>query len=314
MAVVLGVAAAVASSASGPFGKSLIEAGWSAGGVTVLRTALAALVLLPAAFMAATRRRFALRSNLGGIVVLGVVGIAGTVTCYFHALATLPVGVAMMVLYTSPVLVLGWAWFRDGERPAAGTLLGAATAIGGLVLVVAAMGVNRPDPVGILWAFGGAVCAAGFFLASDRTTGAIPPVMLACAGLCVATVTIGLLGLLGVMPVRIDDAPVDLGGRTVPVAVPLVLVVGVSTIFVYVAGLAAVDLLGARVTSFVALAEPVAALCLAWALLGETPRPVQLVGVSLVVAGVVLIRGDRSGGREATGPSIGRRPPGPGRP
>lgn len=294
-ALTLAVAAAVASSASGPFGKSLILGGWSTGGVLLSRTGLAALLLLPAAVWLAMRRRVDLRQNLGGIGVLGTVGIAGTVVCYYNAVTALPVGVAMIVLYISPVLVLAWLWLRHCERPAARTLAGAAVSIGGLSLVVAAMGMARPpSPDGLAWAFGGALCVATYFIASDRMTGSIPPVVLACAGLMVSTVVIGSLGVVGLLPLRIGREPVQLGDWTVSPVLPLAMVVCVSTAFVFVAGFTAVRVLGARVTSFVALAEPIAALAFAWVLLGEVPRPLQLVGAALVVVGVLLIRTDRS--------------------
>jgi len=294
-ALTLAVAAAVASSASGPFGKSLILSGWSTGGVLLSRTTIATLVLLPAAVWLALRHGARLRENAAGIAVLGAVGIAGTVICYYNAVAALPVAVAMIILYVSPVLVLAWLWLRHGDRPAARTLAGAVVSLGGLLLVVAATGVDeRASPTGIAWALGGALCVATYFLASDRITGSVPPVTLACAGLAVASAGIGLLALVGLLPVGITSAPAQLGGWTVSPAVPLALVVLVSTIFVYVAAFAAVSVLGARVTSFVALAEPIAALGVAWALLGEVPRPLQLVGAALVVAGVALIRTDRS--------------------
>lgn len=291
----LSASAAVASSASGPFGKSLILSGWSTSGVLLSRTALATLVLLPAAVWFVVRCGAGLKGNFSGIVLLGTIGIAGTSICYYNAVSTLPVGVAMIVLYISPVLVLAWLWIRHGERPAVRTILGAAVAIGGLSLAVAAMGIDRlPSPAGLGWAFGGALCVATYFLTSDRMTASIHPVTLACAGLAVSSVTIGAVALVGLLPVRIRLGLVDLGGVSVSPVIPLAIVVCVSTVYVYVAGFIAVSVLGARVTSFVALAEPIAALGLAWALLGEVPRPLQLVGAVLVVAGVVLIRTDRS--------------------
>ncbi|GAA1949015.1 EamA family transporter [Nocardioides panacihumi] len=307
-AIAVEVVAAVSSSASGPFGKALILSGWSAGGVLLVRTCLAALLLLPPAWWAARRHGTDLRRSLGGVTVLGVLGITGTVVCYYNALARLPVGVAMMLLYLSPVLVLGWVWIRHGERPAATTCLGAVVAIGGLVLVVAAMGVQRPSLSGIGWALGGAGCVATYFLTSDRMTASVPPVVLACAGLSVASVSIGLLVAVGLLPFQAVGAAVDLGGWIVSPVLPLVLVVLLSTVFVYVAGFAAVRVLGARMTSFVALAEPIAALGSAWLLLGEVPRPLQLTGAAFVVAGVVLIRSDRPIERSSR-----RRPPAPDR-
>ncbi|GCD88131.1 DMT family transporter [Nocardioides sp. LS1] len=289
-ALLLEIAAAVASSASGPFGKALILGGWTAAGVLLLRTCLATLVLLGPAWWTVRRRRTALGSSLGGIVVLGTVGITGTALCYYNALARLPVGVAMMLLYLAPVLVLVWVWWRDGERPNRTTLLGAAVAIGGLVLVVAAMGVDRPSPDGIAWALGGAACVATYFLTSERMSASVPPMAIACGGLGVSALVLSLLVVVRLVPFRVGTAGVDLGGWTVGPLVPLSLVVLLSTVFVYVAGFTAVSVLGARVTSFVALAEPISALGMGWLLLGEAPHPLQYAGAALVVAGVVLIR------------------------
>ena len=67
----------------------------------------------------------------------------------------------------------------------------------------------------------------------------------------------------------------------------MVLLGVVTAALAYVTGIAATRRLGARLASFVALSEVLAALVFAWLLLGEVPRGVQLLGGVLVVAGVV---------------------------
>ena len=61
----------------------------------------------------------------------------------------------------------------------------------------------------------------------------------------------------------------------------------------YVAGILGARLLGAGVASFVGLTEVLFAVLFAWMLLGQTPRPPQLVGGLLVLAGIVLVRLDQ---------------------
>jgi len=58
----------------------------------------------------------------------------------------------------------------------------------------------------------------------------------------------------------------------------------------YGCGIAGARRLGARLASFVALSEVLAALVFAGLLLGQVPAPVQLLGGVLVVAGVVAVR------------------------
>lgn len=289
-ALVLGVVAAVTSSTSGPFGKLLLEADWSVGAVATVRTGVAALALLPLALWTARRRDVSFRGSMPSVVALGVVGTAGTMVCYFNAVARMPVGVAMMVMYTAPVLVLLVAWLRDGDRPALRTIVGAGFCVAGLVAVVGARGVAPPDPVGLLWAAGAAGCVATYFLTSDRASANIPPTVLGCVALLIATATTFGLGVVGALPSRFGEAVVQLDGTELPALVPLLLVALVSTVFTYVASMAAVRALGARLMSFVGLTELIAALGTAWLLLDEVPRPSQLVGGALIVMGVLLIR------------------------
>ena len=51
-----------------------------------------------------------------------------------------------------------------------------------------------------------------------------------------------------------------------------------------------VRLLGERIASFVALAEVVFAVLLAWVLLREAPTAMQATGALLVMAGVAMVR------------------------
>jgi drug/metabolite transporter (DMT)-like permease len=80
------------------------------------------------------------------------------------------------------------------------------------------------------------------------------------------------------------------GGFTVAWWVPVVALGVVTAAMGYGCGIAATRRLGARLASFVALSEVLAALVFAWLLLGQAPAAVQLAGGLLVVAGVVAVR------------------------
>lgn len=271
-----------------------MEGGWSPGGVAVLRTGLSALLLLVPTLWVLRGGWRPVRGSALGIVLLGSFGIAGTVLCFFNAVSMMPVGVALMIQYTSPVMVLVWVWVRHGLRPQVVTVVGAVVAMGGLVLVVGAMGVDSPPVAGVAWALGGAVCLATYFMTSDQVSESVPPTVLAFAGLVVATLTVGVVGLLRVVPIDVATSDVALGGATTSWWVPLGLAAVVATVFPYVTSMAAVAVIGARLMSFVALSELIAAVLVAWVLLDEQPASVQLVGGLLILAGVVLIRMDRS--------------------
>ena len=62
----------------------------------------------------------------------------------------------------------------------------------------------------------------------------------------------------------------------------------------YVTGITATRVLGAKLASFVGLSEVLFAVLFAWLLLGELPRPVQLLGGLFILAGVVAVRAEES--------------------
>ncbi|WP_246004197.1 DMT family transporter [Nocardioides marmoriginsengisoli] len=292
-ALVLSIASAVGSSSSGPLAKALLEGGWSPIAVALVRLAVAPLVLVVPAVLALRGRGAEVGSARRGIVVLGIFGISGCVVCYFNAISRLPVGVALMIQYASPLLVLAWTAWRQRRVPPPVTLVGAAVAMAGLVLVVGLVGGSGTSIVGVLWACGGATCLATYFATSDALA-ELPPAGLAFLSLAVAATTVAVLAAVGAMPLHWSTQSVDIGGHGTPWLVPLVLLVLVATVFAYTTSMASVGVLGARLASFVSLSELISAVLIAWLVLGESPRPVQLLGGLLIAAGVVLVRVEKA--------------------
>ena len=67
---------------------------------------------------------------------LRLVPIAGAQLCYYNAVAHLSVGVALLLEYTAPILVVGWLWATTRRRPTNLTLAGVALAVAGIMLVL----------------------------------------------------------------------------------------------------------------------------------------------------------------------------------
>ena len=95
-----------------------------------------------------------------------------------------------------------------------------------------------------------------------------------------------------------STASVTLRRHAVAWWVPILLLGVVTAAVAYVSGIAAIRRLGSRLASFVALAEVVFGVLWAWVLLDELPRPVQLLGGVLILAGVVAVKlGERATAR-----------------
>jgi drug/metabolite transporter (DMT)-like permease len=274
---------------SGSLASGLMAAGWSAGGAVVVRVGVAALVLLPPAWAALGGRWSLLRASLPVVVGYGAVAVAGAQFAYFSAVRHMDVGVALLIEYTAPVAVVAWMWLRHGHRAGRLTLGGAALAAVGLVLVLDLLSGADLSAVGVIWALVAMVGAATYFIISARESD-LPPLVLAAAGLWLATLVLLLAGVTGAVPLRASTSPVAYGDRVVPFWLPL-LVLGVVTAAVaYVSGIAASRRLGPRLASFVGLLEVLAGLVFAWLLLGQLPSWVQFAGGVLVLAGVVVVK------------------------
>lgn len=289
--LLVAVLSAAAFGVAGPFAKGLLEAGWSPTAAVLLRVGGAAIVLLPLTIRVwRTARPSAREQRLVGLY--GATAVAGTMICYFSAIQTLSVGVALLLEYLAPILLVGLHWTVSRTAPGRRTLAGAALSIVGLVLVLDLTGGVGVDAVGVLWGLGAAVCLAAYFELSAKVSDRLPPVLLAGAGLAVGTMVIGLVGLIGILPLTASTADVELFGATTSWLVPAVLLVAVGAVLAYLTGIVAASRLGSRIASFVGLSEVLFAVVFAWVLLGELPVAIQLLGGLAVVGGVALVRSD----------------------
>jgi drug/metabolite transporter (DMT)-like permease len=84
--LVSGLGFAVLSAASfgmsGALARPLLDAGWSAGAVVLVRVGLAALVVLPFGLVALRGRWALLRRNAGVMAVYGTLAVAGAQFCW----------------------------------------------------------------------------------------------------------------------------------------------------------------------------------------------------------------------------------------
>ena len=305
----LGVAllSAAAFGTSGTLAKGLLASGWSPAAAVGVRLAGGALVLAVPALLALRGRWAAARANAGFVTSYGLVAMVGVQLCAFSALATLSVGVALLLEYLGVVLVVLWLWARHGRRPRPWTVAGVALSVAGLLLVLDVAGGVRADVTGVLGALAAAVGLAGYFLMSARPVPGLPPLALAAGGMLVAAAAVTVAGALGLVPLHVAAEDVALAGTTVPWWAPVVGLCIVSAATAYAAGIVAGRRLGAKLAGFVGLTEVQVAVLFAGLLLGELPLPVQLAGGVLVVAGVVAVKYD-----EVRGPRRRLLPLGPG--
>lgn len=288
------VLAAASFGLSGAFVKPLLESGWSPAAAVTVRAFVGGVVLAPFAIVTLRGRWSALWRARWRVLVMALVGVAGTQLAYFAAVQRVPVGTAILVEYIAPLLLVAFAWATTRRMPKVVVLLGSVVALVGLVLVVSPGGAGALDVLGLIYATIAMVGCAVYYVIAAQPSDGLPPVALAAAGLVIGGVVLGAVGLTRLVPFTATFATVPLFGGDAPWWLPLLIVGVLATALAYAASITASEMLGSRLASFVGLLEVVAATIYAWLLLGESLTLPKLIGGVLILAGIAFVRSDNS--------------------
>ena len=152
---------------SGSLARSLMDLGWSPAAVVATRVGGAFLILLIPSLLLLRRIGLPTGRQAVRILAYGVVAIALAQLCYFSAVQYLSVGVALLLEYLAPVMLIGWHWARTHRRPAWPVLAGAGLSIVGLAFVLDLRDGLTLNPIGVAWGLGAALCLCAYFLLSE---------------------------------------------------------------------------------------------------------------------------------------------------
>jgi drug/metabolite transporter (DMT)-like permease len=227
------------------------------------------------------------------VLLYGLVAVASVQVAFYASLERIPVSMTLLIEYLAPIALVLFAWVRTRRMPQVIVLGGSVLAIVGLVLVIGPGGGDL-DALGLVFAAIAMIGVCVYYAIGERATEQLPPVALIAAGFVVGAIALGLAGLVGVLPMRVALIDVAFLGGTAPWWAPLVTVGAVSTAFAYTAGVAAIRLLGARLSSFLGLSEVVFAGIVGWILLGEALGALQILGGVLILGGIVFVRLERA--------------------
>ncbi|OEJ31031.1 EamA family transporter [Streptomyces subrutilus] len=288
----LALVSAVAFGGSGVAAKPLIEAGLDPLHMVWLRVAGAALVLSPLAW----RHRDLILRRPALLAGFGLVAVAGVQAFYFASLSRIPVGVALLLEYLGPALLLGYIRFVQRKPVTRGAAAGAAVAVVGLACVVEIWAGLRLDALGVLFGLCAALCQAFYFVFADQGADqqdAPDPLGVIAYGMLIGTLVMTVIARPWEMDWQVLGGGAAMGDMTLPAPVLLAWVVFVATVFAYLTGVVSVRRLSPQVAGVVAFLEAVVATVLAWILLGEHLSTWQIVGGGLVLGGAFIAQSSR---------------------
>ncbi|MFD7654846.1 DMT family transporter [Actinosynnema sp. NPDC059797] len=295
----LAVLSSIAFGTSGVLAKPVMEAGAAPAQVTSARIALAAVVLLVGTAVLRPRALWPGSGLRGWTLPLGygLFAVVGAPLLFFVSASRIPVGIAMLLQFTAPVLVA--LWVRLVRRTVLPTAAwwGTAIAVAGLAVVGEVWRTPRLDTVGVVAALCSAVCLAAYYLLGERAAGRADPFGVTAVGMLFGAVVLAVLSPPWLIPVT---APTALG----PSWLLLVVMALFSTVVAYLTGILSLRHVPPAVASVIGLLEVVVSAALAWWLLGEELTAVQVAGAVVLLTGAAVVQ-------VASAPRPGRNRPAP---
>ena len=288
------LSAALLFALNGTVAKSILLTGIDPARLSQLRVTGAFLVLL---VYIALRNPTALRLTKKEIPMLtayGILGVAGTQYLYFVSLTYLPVSIALLIEFTSPLMIALWFRFAWKEPTKKSVWVALGMALAGLALVAQVWLGFALNAVGVLAALAAAVSLSIFYVLGDkqlRVANPRDPVSLTMWGFAAASLfwlvaqpwwTFPWSALSG------NSEPLSDANISFPIWVMTISMILLGTVIPFSLALASMKYLRASQASTVGLTEPLFATLIAWILLGEALSATQIIGGALILLGVFI--------------------------
>ncbi|MFY0641493.1 MAG: EamA family transporter [Bermanella sp.] len=210
----------------------------------------------------------------------------------FIAAYRLPGGLAAVIGAIQPLVVLALGWIVLTDKPAKLTFFACLTAIVGMAMLIISPMMNQGvlwDEVGIIAAFFGAISmGVGIFYSKhwQQKSSANTP-LLAFTGWQLT------LGGIMLLPFSLWLDP-SLPALTLEHALGFSYLAIIGTLLTYLIWFTGVSKLSSAAVSALGLLSPISAIILGWLILNQTIEGWALVGLSIVIASVLIVQYSQS--------------------
>jgi len=251
------------------------------------RTSFSLLVLLPVLVGRRGWQRISLPAiDLVRCLMLGMLGVAASNYFYYVAIQRTSVAIAIIVQYTAPVWVLVYVVARGQQKLSPQKITAAAVALAGIALTIGIVGGKsaaplRLDAYGLIAALLASFSFAFYNVGGHRLLASYDRWRVLIWTLASAAV----FWLLVNPPWKVISAHYTPAQWMFLFVFSMVSVLGSFSL--YFLGLQYLEPTKAIIASCL---EPVFSILLAAALLGEGVRPVQTVGIVLVLSAIVIVQ------------------------
>lgn len=222
-----------------------------------------------------------------GLVIFGVFGMALCQYTYFRSIVIAGAGIATVLQYLAPSMIIIYLLVRYGKRPSTGEIISVILALVGTICLMGNNGFSfesfRSDVL-----FWGLLSAVGVAVYS------VSPVRLLATYGTIPIVGFGML-LSGLVAAVLFHQPHSYATWDIWTVVGCFNVVFLGTIVSFNAYLEGVKRIGAVPGSILSSIEPISAAFFGWALLGNQFNWVGILGMAMIIATVIIIALEKRG-------------------
>ena len=222
-----------------------------------------------------------------GLVIFGVFGMALCQYTYFRSIVIAGAGIATVLQYLAPSMIIIYLLVRYGKRPSTGEIISVILALADTICLMGNNGFSfesfRSDVL-----FWGLLSAVGVAVYS------VSPVRLLATYGTIPIVGFGML-LSGLVAAVLFQQPHSYATWDVWTVVGCFNVVFLGTIVSFNAYLEGVKRIGAVSGSILSSIEPISAAFFGWALLGNQFNWVGILGMAMIIATVIIIALEKRG-------------------
>ena len=230
------------------------------------------------------------RRELAYLAVFGACAVVLTQLLYLLAIRRLKIGVALVLIFLGPLLVALWVHFVGKKRVRPRFWAALALSTVGLVLVVRIWDRFSLDGLGVAFALAGAGAYTLYVLYAEHAVGRRDPISLLCFGFLFATVLWSVVQPWWSLPWHTLATDVSLQGNLAGTSFPVWVLIGwivvLGTVVPFILVVGSLEHLPATRVAICGMFEPVVAAVVAYAWLGETLAPAQLLGGVLVLLAI----------------------------
>ncbi len=251
---------------------------------TALRFGIAAVALIALLRVLEPGIKIA-RSTFIRLSVLGIVGNSLYQPAFILGLDNTSATNSAVIIGSLPGVVALLAWISRIEKLTRLMMIGIATGLAGVFLVVASNGVELggSTTLGDLLMVAAVFCWALYTLGLRKVDPAVSPLRVTTVTTVMGTPVLIALGIPESLAIDWQAVPQFAYWGVVYASL-------ISVVVAYYFWNTGVRRVGASRSSIYSCLIPLAALVMAWAFLKESPTPVQLIGAALVITGVLLTR------------------------